>query len=93
MTHAESACWFSGITINKPSLEDVSSLCQKMREKGIDVRNFWKPIHVQAPYVKSPCAHLKVAELFWFRILTLPCSTNLTEEDQKKVINVVSELL
>ena len=93
VSYAESACWFSGITINKPVLKDVSLLCQQMRERGIEGRTFWKPIHLQKPYGESPFASLDVTERFWFRILTLPCSTNLTEEDQRKVIAVVSELL
>ena len=91
--YAESACWFSGITINKPALKDVSLLCQQMREQGIEGRTFWKPIHLQELYGKSPFASFDVTEQFWFRILTLPCSTNLTEGDQRKVIAVVSELL
>jgi dTDP-4-amino-4,6-dideoxygalactose transaminase len=64
-----------------------------MREQGIEGRTFWKPIHLQELYGKSPFASFDVTEQFWFRILTLPCSTNLTEEDQRKVVAVVSELL
>jgi len=93
VTYAESACWFSGITINKPVLKDVSFLCQQMRERGIEGRTFWKPIHLQGPYGESPFASFNVTEQLWFRILTLPCSTNLTEENQRKVIDTVSKLL
>ena len=93
VTYAESACWFSGITINKPDLKDVSLLCQQMREQGIEGRTFWKPIHLQEPYSESPFTSFDVTERFWFRILTLPCSTNLTEKDQRKVIAVVSEIV
>ena len=93
VTYAESACWFSGITINKPDLKDVSLLCQQMYKQGVEGRTFWKPIHLQEPYGESPFASFDVTERFWFRVLTLPCSTNLTEEDQRKVIAVVSKLL
>ena len=92
-TYAESACWFSGITINKPILKEVNSLCQQMRENGIEGRTFWKPIHLQIPYSQSPYNSFDVTESFWSSILTLPCSTNLTNDDQKKVIDVVTRLL
>ena len=93
VTYAESACWFSGITINKPIVKEVYSLCQQLLENGIEGRTFWKPIHLQAPYSESPFASLDVTESFWSNILTLPCSTNLTNNDQGKVIDVVTRLL
>ena len=93
VSYAESACWFSGITINKPILKGVNSVCQQMRENGIEGRTFWKPIHLQAPYSDSPYTSLEVTESFWSKILTLPCSTNLTDGEQGKVIDVVSNLL
>jgi aminotransferase in exopolysaccharide biosynthesis len=93
VSYAESACWFSGITINKPILKGVNSLCQQMRENGIGGRTFWKPVHLQAPYSESPYTSFDVTESFWSSILTLPCSTSLTDDDQRKVIDVVSRLL
>ena len=93
VTYAESACWFSGITINKPILKEVNYLCQQMCENGVEGRTFWKPIHLQVPYSESPYTSFDVTESFWSSILTLPCSTNLTDDDQRKVIDVVSRLL
>jgi perosamine synthetase len=93
VVYAKSACWFSGVTINKPILKEVNSLCQKMRENGIEGRTFWKPVHLQAPYSESPYTSFDITESFWSNILTLPCSTNLTDDDQRKVIDVVSRLL
>lgn len=90
---AESACWFSGVTIASNARHKVRELCALMRERGIEARTFWKPIHLQAPYADSPKSAMPVCEDIWHRILTLPCSTHLTEQEQAFVIETLRELL
>lgn len=90
---AESACWFSGVTIAPDAKRNVRELCAAMRERGIEGRTFWKPIHLQAPYADCPRSAMPVSEDIWHRILTLPCSTHLTEQEQTFVIDTVRELL
>jgi len=81
---AESACWFSGIVLrSKPAMAAVKA----MREFGIGCRPFWKPIHLQHPYADAPIYELQVCDRIHDRILTLPCSTHLAEEDQQLVID------
>lgn len=88
-----SPCWFTGITLDPGNPLQVSQLCVKVRERGIEARAFWKPVHLQEPYREAPRAALPVAEGLWSRILTLPSSTSLTAEQQSHVIEVVQELL
>jgi perosamine synthetase len=90
---ATSACWFSGAILKPGASRDVRSLCASMRERGIEARTFWKPVHLQAPYAACPRTEMPVCEQFWQRILTLPCSTNLTDADQAFVIRTLRELL
>jgi dTDP-4-amino-4,6-dideoxygalactose transaminase len=87
---AESACWLSGICISKPPLAEVISA---LRASAVEARSFWKPIHLQVPYQDAPAAPLPIADRVWGDILTLPCSTNLTDVDQRKVITAVSDAL
>lgn len=89
----KSACWFSGIVLNQGGLDDIRMLCGKLREKGIEGRSFWKPVHLQKPYenVVKACS-LETSANLWGRILTLPCSTNITEEELKYIIMVISEI-
>jgi perosamine synthetase len=87
---AEGACWFSGVTL---PAEVVRSLIPVLREKDIDCRPFWKPIHLQAPYAAAPRGDLAVCDAIWQSILTLPCSTGLSDEDQTIVIATVRECL
>ena len=64
-----------------------------LREQGVDSRPFWKPIHLQLPYRDAPTGALAVCEKLWQTILTLPCSTALTEAEQDTVIAAVRSCL
>jgi perosamine synthetase len=82
----EGACWFSGVTLTRPP---VSEIIPRLREREVDARPFWKPIHLQVPYAGAPRSGLGVCDAVWPTILTLPCSTNLSAEEQRAVIAAV----
>ncbi len=89
-----SSCWFSGIVLDKvDGLDDVRRICSVLKEKGIEARSFWKPVHLQQPYADAPCGNLSRTEGLWNRIVTLPCSTNITEEELEYVAKNVREVL
>ena len=90
---AVSACWFSGVVLEQSARHDVRSLCALLRDRGIEARTFWKPIHLQKPYGNCPRTKMSVCEDIWYRILTLPCSTSLSDADQEFVIATLRELL
>ena len=90
---AESACWFSGIVLDDCDSDRSASLRASLREKDIDARPFWKPMHMQAPFRDAPCSAMIVTEALWTRVLTLPCSTHLTEDEQGRVIAAVRAVL
>ncbi|MBN2288956.1 MAG: aminotransferase class I/II-fold pyridoxal phosphate-dependent enzyme [Candidatus Glassbacteria bacterium] len=89
----ESACWLAGITVEDPGLPPVKNICERLRDKGIQTRTFWKPVHLQPPYRDAPRSGQPVSEKIWDKVLTLPCSTSLTAEQQGCVIETVSGLL
>ena len=89
-----SACWFSGIVLQEEGALTVQNACKFLRENGIEGRSFWKPIHLQKPYENCPQAkNLCVADKLWNRILTLPCSTNITDEELETVVIEVKKML
>lgn len=90
---AESACWFSGVQIDSPTLPKVSEICEKLKAQGIESRPFWRPVHLQTPYLSSPRSDQNVCESFWNKILTLPCSTSITTGEIETVIKTVKEVL
>ena len=90
----ESACWFSGIVLTQGDGERARDICAKLGERGIEARSFWKPVHLQKPYahaVKSES--LSVAENLWSRIVTLPCSTGISDAELDEVAAAVKEVL
>ena len=81
-----SSCWFSGIVLPEgETLETAKSICSLLKEDNIEARTFWKPVHLQKPYGDCPGSDMSVSEGLWQRIITLPCSTNITEEELSKV--------
>lgn len=91
---AESACWFSGIVLEDQALPSVKELCTVLKENGIEGRTFWKPVHLQQPYehVIRPIS-LDYTQNLWNRIMTLPCSTNITEQELEHVVRTVKTIL
>lgn len=81
--------WLSGIYVPDASLADMAHLREKLVENGIEGRTFWKPIHLQSPYLGCPHQLNGFAEAVWQRVQPLPCSTQLTEDEQAATIDVV----
>lgn len=89
-----SSCWFSGIVLDHAEgLDEVRRICGELKAEGIEARSFWKPVHLQLPYADAPRAELGHAEGLWNRIVTLPCSTNITEAELEQVVGAVKKVL
>lgn len=83
------SAWFSGMALEREVWPRVATLVTALAERGVEARPFWKPVHLQTPYAKAMCADLGRSIDVWDRILTLPCSTGLSEADQDRVIDAV----
>mgnify|MGYP001381407129 CR=1 FL=1 len=96
-TDPGSACWFSGIVLSEGAHISVPELIAALNERGIGVRSFWIPMHLVQAYKSLPHRQfdgaLPVTENIYRRILPLPNSTNLTDDDLGYVIETVGELL
>lgn len=89
---AQSACWFSGVVLDNE--HELTRLVRELNSVGVQAREFWRPMHVQPPYRDCPSfGDLRVSSQISTRVLTLPCSSCLTEEDQGFVIAQVQRLL
>ena len=86
---AESARWFAGFRLDGWSTDRVGALRAGLRDGGIDARPFWKPMHLQRPYADAPTEPLPVTERVWPRVVTLPCSTGITDHDLAVVVAAV----
>lgn len=83
---SESACWFSGFVTDAATAARVRTDLQKA---GIDARPTWKPMHLQVPYATSPRASVEVSDSIWGTIVTLPCSTGISDDELDAVIRAV----
>jgi len=67
-------------------------LMRSLMAHGIDARPLWKPICGQAPF--EGCAThgtIDVSLALWEECLSLPCSTNLSVEQQMQVIRAIRD--
>lgn len=82
--------WFSGFWYKGQNLGRCDDFRDHMRAAGIDLRPFWKPIHLQAPYWQAQASAMPVANDLWQRIFPLPCSTHLSKTDLDHVIETAA---
>lgn len=66
-------------------------LIQFLSAHRIQARPVWKLIHQLKPYEGCECYEIKKAVYYWQRIVNLPCSTNLSEDDVQRVVQTVRE--
>ena len=89
-----SSCWLSGIVLPQgSSLDNSKKVCSLLKEAQIEARPFWKPIHLQKPYKDCPKTDTHYTDFLWQRIITLPCSTDITEDDLIKITNAVRSIV
>ncbi len=88
---AESACWFSGVVLGKKY--KVKDICTALKEKDIEARTFWKPVHLQKPYKEAERSNMPVSERIWEEILTLPSSTGIRDEELEYVVTTLKNIL
>jgi perosamine synthetase len=87
---AESACWFSGFVTDPETADRVRAA---LNDEGIDARPTWKPMHLQSPYADAPRSDVSVSDRIWRRIVTLPCSTGITDDELAVVVGAVRRTL
>lgn len=64
-----------------------------LREKGIESRFLWKPLHMQPVFSGIPFYGGNKAEKMFKKGLCLPSSVNLTHDDQQKIVDVIAQEL
>lgn len=89
----DSECWFSGLVLEESHFPSLEEIRQALRAKGIDARPFWRPMHLQPAFAQAPRTATLVSDAIWQRILTLPCSTGITDAELEQVIAAVKDVL
>lgn len=93
-TGTESNQWFYSVNIDKErisaSMREIIIACHN---KGFETRAIWGLINEQKPYADEETYQLEKAPYYASRILNIPASTQLTEEEIRYVAEEVKEIL
>lgn len=91
--------WFYSLVIDRAKVKvPMREIITKLQsEYGIETRAIWGLINEQLPYVKEECFELEKGPYYADRVLNIPASTQLTEEDirfaAEKVMRVLEEFI
>lgn len=92
--NTESNCWFYALVIGEEKDQpDLHAIIQRFQDEGIQTRPVWGLIHEQKPYRNCISYRIEKAKDYSNRIVNLPCSTNLTEEEQDYVVEKIREII
>ncbi len=83
--------WFYSLYLEDPR-HDRDTMIAALKARDIQTRPVWALIHEQADYGKNEAYALEKALDYRARIINLPCSTNLSEEDCQRVIDTLLAL-
>jgi dTDP-4-amino-4,6-dideoxygalactose transaminase len=87
-SHSHSACWLYCVQV--AGEEAAQSLVSACADANIEARVFWRSLSAQKPW-QSQAPHLRgVSAKLSGTIVSLPCSSSLTEEQQSRVLDVLS---
>jgi dTDP-4-amino-4,6-dideoxygalactose transaminase len=85
---ADPNCWLYSLLL--PCEEDAQTLIGALRKDRIQARVFWRSLSRQDPYRSAPKHLSDVSAGLSGRVVSLPCSSHLTAEDQSRVIGVMA---
>ncbi len=83
--------WFYSLLVDSATKRD--SLLQNLAKEKIQSRPLWKLIHTLKPYLDCEVYKIEKAYFYYEKVLNIPCSSNLNEEDLKHVVRTISSYL
>lgn len=85
--------WFYSLVVDEEVKFNRDSLISRLSQRGVQTRPIWGIICDQLPYRDSFEYDVVEARGFRDRIINLPCSTNLTFDEVKRVVAILKEEL
>lgn len=86
--------WFYSVAIDRNRITaSMREIITAMHEKGIETRAIWGLINEQKPYLGEDTYRLEKAPYYAERILNIPSSTQITEDEIWYVAEEVKQLL
>lgn len=86
--------WLTTILLDTTKKSKMPEELQKALEKeNIESRPLWKPMHLQPIFSSCPAYLNGTSEFLFNKGLCLPSGSNMSEEDQQRVIDVLLKIL
>ena len=74
--------WFYSLEIDRSKVTaSMRDIITRLQERGVQTRAIWGLIHEQLPYKDAIAYEMEKAPYYSERILNIPCSTQITEEE------------
>ena len=90
----DSNMWFYSLEINLDKVKaTMKEIITKLEEKGVQTRAIWGLINEQLPYIHEATYKLEKAPYYAERILNIPSSTQITEEEIHYVAENIKKVL
>ena len=86
--------WFYSLVLNRDkATKDIRDYIYELQDKGIQTRPIWGLIHEQKPYQQCISYQIEKAKYYSQRIINLPCSTNIKEEDIIFIVELIHSIM
>ena len=86
--------WFYSLEINREKIvASMKEIILRLQGKGIQTRAIWGLINEQKPYLKCESYMIERAIYYAERVLNIPCSTQITEDEIMYVSFEIKHLL
>lgn len=82
--------WFYSLLFKDENF-DKKKLIDKLLESQIQTRPIWGLIHKQKPYLEYENYRIEKANYYSDKIINIPCSSNLCEDDVVRVVEAVKK--
>ena len=98
--YAKNIYWMYGVVLNDNVEMSKEGVMQKLKEKGIDTRSFFIPMHKQPAYLKKTVENspdcsgsFPIAEKIGKRGFYLPSSSDLKDEELEYICKTLEDIL
>lgn len=78
--------WFYSLILENYKLSR-DEIIKHLKDNGIETRPIWGLIHNQKPYLNNEKYNIEKANYYIDRVINIPCSTNLIEQDIYYIVN------
>ena len=92
----KSSNWLSVILLKEKKYREIIEIINYFKNQNVELRPVWKPMHMQPYYHKEEFVFYNespVSNYLFEHGLCLPSGINLKEEDQKKIIKMLLNLV